>query len=396
MQFAEGGGCLSFFGLPFFAAGCFLLLASLKVIPFENADEIPFWGYLVIGLMSVPFAGIGGWLLFGRKWVIFDRSLDLVQVRYGWIVPMFKKEFKINEFRTVVLRLDSGGSDSVDTYPVVLKSDLGKNDLTVGSSTDFGRSYGLAVELAKFLGLSLQDQTSAKVKTLEAESAGSMFLEQIGKGPAVAEVAFMPGMRTELTEDGEHIRFSIRPPRIRPIMFLPLIIPVGILVFIGPQFLEFFQQTKTPLLVRQFFIGFALLIFLFFPLVEIVGALIKNRKNREVITVGSEAIELDMKGAGKIVPVNIPLKDVIDIDNGTIGSILNEVRNDVASGERSGLYAAPADPRTEKIIRVLKPLARSKGITIKARSGIYTFGAGLPDEELNAIYSKLINKLRRP
>jgi hypothetical protein len=40
LQIREGGGCMSAFGLPFFAAGVFVILSVAGVIPFSNASDV--------------------------------------------------------------------------------------------------------------------------------------------------------------------------------------------------------------------------------------------------------------------------------------------------------------------------------------------------------------------
>ena len=39
LQIRDGGGCMAAFGLPFFAAGIFLILAITGVIPMTNAGD---------------------------------------------------------------------------------------------------------------------------------------------------------------------------------------------------------------------------------------------------------------------------------------------------------------------------------------------------------------------
>jgi len=41
LQIREGGGCVSLFGLPFFAAGVFVTLIGLRVVPVTNPGEVP-------------------------------------------------------------------------------------------------------------------------------------------------------------------------------------------------------------------------------------------------------------------------------------------------------------------------------------------------------------------
>ncbi len=46
-----------------------------------------------------------------------------------------------------------------------------------------------------------------------------------------------------------------------------------------------------------------------------------------------------------------------------------------------------ASPRVERIILSLGRFAKSKGVTIKTRSGLTTFGQGLDDEEVRWLHS---------
>lgn len=41
LRIQEGGGCLSVFGLPFFGAGVLLFLILLRIVPVNNADQMP-------------------------------------------------------------------------------------------------------------------------------------------------------------------------------------------------------------------------------------------------------------------------------------------------------------------------------------------------------------------
>ena len=111
-EIREGGGCLSVFGLPFFCAGIFLLLASLKVIPFQNKDEIPFWGWIGMFFMSLPFIGIGGALLFGRRQTRIDLAEGRIFKESKVFVPVKTEAYLIVDYKTVMIRFESGSSDS--------------------------------------------------------------------------------------------------------------------------------------------------------------------------------------------------------------------------------------------------------------------------------------------
>jgi hypothetical protein len=52
LRIREGGGCLSLFGLPFFAAGVLLLLAVSGFVPMSNADRLPAIAWPLLVLMG--------------------------------------------------------------------------------------------------------------------------------------------------------------------------------------------------------------------------------------------------------------------------------------------------------------------------------------------------------
>jgi hypothetical protein len=64
LEICSGGGCLSLFGIPFLAAGIFLLLVALQILRLSNADEVPLLAWPLLLLMGLAFAGVGGgWFL---------------------------------------------------------------------------------------------------------------------------------------------------------------------------------------------------------------------------------------------------------------------------------------------------------------------------------------------
>jgi hypothetical protein len=44
-------------------------------------------------------------------------------------------------------------------------------------------------------------------------------------------------------------------------------------------------------------------------------------------------------------------------------------------------------PRTERILTVLSRFARGRGVTLKTKEGLTSFGQGLSDEEIAYLYS---------
>jgi hypothetical protein len=69
---------MAVFGIPFFAAGIFMILAVAGVIPFSNGSDMPSWGWFAVACMALVFTGVGGGFMFGRGWTTLDVTRRLV------------------------------------------------------------------------------------------------------------------------------------------------------------------------------------------------------------------------------------------------------------------------------------------------------------------------------
>ena len=101
LQIREGGGCISAFGLPFFAAGIFLILAIARVIPMNNASELPWFAGPLIVLMGLAFTAVGGTLVFGRSWTTIDRAQRIAIKQWGLLVPLRERVTPLQTYSAV-------------------------------------------------------------------------------------------------------------------------------------------------------------------------------------------------------------------------------------------------------------------------------------------------------
>ena len=69
---------MSAFGLPFFAAGVFVILSVAGVIPISNASDVRGWASVAMAFMGLVFTAVGGTLVFGRIWTTLDVTRRLV------------------------------------------------------------------------------------------------------------------------------------------------------------------------------------------------------------------------------------------------------------------------------------------------------------------------------
>ncbi len=97
LEIREGGGCLSLFGIPFLAAGIFMVLTGLHIISVSNSKELPPWARPAIFLMGVAFVAVGGSLVFGRRWVTLDSGKGIIIKQRGLLVPLRTERFPLCE-----------------------------------------------------------------------------------------------------------------------------------------------------------------------------------------------------------------------------------------------------------------------------------------------------------
>ncbi len=397
LELSEGGGCLAFLGLPFFAAGCFVTLIGTQAVPVVNAAEVPLWAWPLIVLMGLVFMAVGSVLMSGRRWIVLDRSRGSILRQWGLLVPMRREELNLDDFEKVAVRLDAGDSDSADSYPVMLRSKAGGKDVNLCSSQQYGSSWTSAVSVARFLHLPLEDGTTDRATVVGPDQVGETFQAQLRGRDAPHRVSRPYAMHSHVEESGEAVRITIPGPGFRPTMILGVAIPVAILAFVGPDALAFFQRTDTPRAVQMFFSGFAVLLFLVLPFAGLVKSVIRAVKSRTVVTATVDGILIEERGAGRTRTNRIPAAELIGLDFSLASSMLASART--SAMERTGEnteehWPSVDDGRTAPWwLRILHRLVRSKGITVKSRSGLFTFGQGLPDEEVQYLHFLLLRIL---
>ena len=136
LEVREGGGCMTIFGMPFLAAGLFLMLGGAGLVPLETGQPPSMrLGFLFFGL---PFVLVGGALVFGRSWTTFSATDRTVVKQKGLLVPMQSRSYRVDEYDGVILEFIRGDSDTADQYPVSLKARAG-SDMRLFSSTTVRR-----------------------------------------------------------------------------------------------------------------------------------------------------------------------------------------------------------------------------------------------------------------
>ncbi|MEI8165267.1 MAG: hypothetical protein WCG26_02775 [Chloroflexales bacterium] len=370
----EGGGCLALFGLPFAIAGIFMLLIGVGIVPMQNAEEVPRWSWPLIVLMGLVFVAAGSSLTFGRSWTILDRSAGSILQQWGLLIPMRHTTLSLSSYAAVGISFKAGDSDSADSYAVSLRSRDASAPLTLVSLTDYAAASERAKELAGFLHLPLEDATSTHPQVYRADQLDEPLQARLRS--AAAEYMSVPRpaqLRSQVGSANGALQITIPGAGFRATMLFPFIIPLGFLTYVAPSLLAFFQQTETPATVSVIFLGFVLIFFVALPTIGGLTAIIGSIRGYTQVTVTPVELVIARRGALRTQTTRIPSAEVLGLDYG--GSLLPPSVA-LASGTPAPWW-----------LRALSGLVTSKGITVKSRGGLVTFGAGLPDDEVHYLWA---------
>ena len=376
------------FGLPFFAAGIFVILTVSGVIPVSNASDMPRWGWLAMAAMGLVFTGVGGTLVFGRAWTTLDVTRHLVIKQWGLLIPLRERTYPLTGHSAVTLGFVRGDSDTADTFPVGLKAEHGSS-LPLCSFTTYADSRACAIAVARHLHLEIEDSTSDhRVRVTPADAERSFRERAIEFGPEAA-VAQPANLRSTVTREPDGLRIDIPYPPTSPIGvffgFVPLIIPI----IVVPWMMNFFRHTNTPDAIGWVFVGFMIIFFGLLPGMTVVNALRRSRRGGTIVSVSPRGIQIQERGAWRTrSTASIDASDILDLDFSTRDSAAASAR--VAAEEQAmestGLDPAAVGQRSERLLTWLSQFAKGHGVTVKTRSGLTSFGAGLEDDEIRYLH----------
>jgi hypothetical protein len=223
------------------------------------------------------------------------------------------------------------------------------------------------------------------------------FQERLHAGEDRREAAFRPlRMQSQVRESSHAVEIMLPGPGFRRGQLIGFAISAGLLACVAPQVLRFFRQTDTPEVVQFVFLGFAVLLFVVIPLLGIINSVVLAFRGRTLLTASAEGIAIEERGAWRVKTTRISAADILGLDYGTADATLTSARH---AAERRVTQAGRTLPSRDhggiepRWLSMLRRLVPSRGIIVKSRSGLISFGGGLPDEEVRYLYAVVARAL---
>jgi len=195
----------------------------------------------------------------------------------------------------------------------------------------------------------------------------------------------------QVTRGVGEVTIAIPARRLPALMLVVALIPIAIPLVIAPPLATFFRQSHTPGPVGWVFLGFLTLFFGVLPTTTVVGAFLRSRRGATIITVSRQGLRIRKRGVWTSKTVtSLEGSDILDIDyssrESTAASARRAAEQQVLQARSSGA-AATVSPRVERILAKLTQFAKGKGVTVKTRRGLTSFGQGLDDAEVRYLHA---------
>jgi hypothetical protein len=382
-----GGGAIALFGLPFLAAGLFVLLGALDVIPVRHTGTMTMPVAIVFGGV---FALVGAGFVAGCSVTTLDIAQQAVTKQWRLLVPLRTATYQLGDYHTVTIRFVRGDSEAADQYPIGLKPAAGL-DLVLARPATYAQARVLAATVARHVDFEIEDDTTDHPQHLSASDA-ELSLAQRTRAASETVPPAPAAMRSEVATQSGELRLSIPNPPLNPLvlvaMELPAVVAIVLLFWLLP--LSLLQHRPDP--GQMIFFTVLLIGFVILPSIGTVSAILKAQLGRTIVTVSRAGIHVDARrvllpGVRNI--ATLDANDILDVDFSTKDSILEASRRAAearAATMRDGASTA-GDVAVERVFGVLGMFVKGQGLIVKTRTGVTKFGEGLADDEIRYLHA---------
>src|SRR5262245_37354552 len=389
LEIREGGGCLTLFGLPFLLTGIFMVLASFGVVTMRSDGEAV--TQLAAAALGALFTLVGGVLTFGRSVAAIDVGQQVITKQWRILLPVRTRTYQLADYTTVTLAFVRGDSDTADKYPIGLRGNT-VAPLPLCSPTQYAEARQGAAAVARHLGLDIEDTSTDHPARVTAGEVDATLQERLRAVPAATSAVLRPPtMMSEVSDDGGVVRIAIPMAPLHPLAAMgglfPAAVAIGMLAWLG------FFSTPRPLAPIEW-VFFALLFagFGVLPMASVVSRWVRSRIGRTIVTVSPQELCVQERGIFRTRTVTtLTASEILDVDYSTKESMMTSARRsaeaETATMRKIPASAATAGPNTEWVFGILSWFLKGKGIIIKTRKGLTTFGEGLADDEIQYLHT---------
>jgi hypothetical protein len=388
MDIREGGGGLVAFGLPFLAAGLFVVFGSVGLVPIDTGADGA--GRPGLFLLGAGFALIGAVIAFGRRVTSLDLAEHAAVTQWRVLLPVRSWRYELGDFRAVTITFVRGDSDSADQYRVGLKARSGP-PLVLCRPTAYALACDCAAAAARHLGFDIEDSSTGHATRMAAgemdASVGQRLRARLEGQPSPVRPQ---EMRSEVDDTGAGVRIVVPMPRLHPLVIagalVPAVVAMSMLAWLG-----IFSQSRALTPIEWIFFGLLFLGFAVMPVAHAASLWLRSRVGHTIVSVSTEGVRVEERTAFRTRTIaRLDAREILDVDCSTKDSMIASARRDVeqqSSTMRNGTTVSPAaDAVSGRVFALLGAFLTGKGVIVKSRQGLTTFGEGLADDEIRYLH----------
>jgi len=262
---------------------------------------------------------------------------------------------------------------------VKLRALTGK-DFTVSSPAQFSDSRNQAEYLSRYLRLPLADTITDHETVVSPERACDPLQKRLVSGEvAVERTVAPPDLRCEVNTGEGHASIVIPGGSLLAGGFAVLM-PVLVFLVVIPAILRFVPATPGGFQSAPLFF---VILFLGIPSIFIcINQMVAGNRKRTSVEASPTGLVIERRSGWRTRTTVIAAADILDLDYSTVEGIIQ-------SAKSSSLMVSSPVVGNERLFALLKSWIPTKGIVVKSRQGLTTFGEGLSAGELQYLKSIL-------
>jgi hypothetical protein len=235
------------------------------------------------------------------------------------------------------------------------------------------------------------DTSTDHPSRIRANEADAALRDRLRTASVAVAAARPPVMRSDVSDADGAVRIVLPMPRLHPLAMIgglfPSVVAMGMLGWLG-----LFSSHRTLMPIEWVFIGLLFLGFGFLPLSSVVGRWLRSRVGRTIVTVSSQELRVQERGIfGTRTVAELNASEILDVDYSTKASLMvasrRHAEEETATMRRIPMSSATGSVGTERVLTALSWFLKGKGIIVKTRTGLTTFGEGLADDEIQYLHA---------